>query len=144
MKYKYICKECGKISFAPSMTRIVKMEKLCKDCFSEKKIREKKTIREVCKWCGTEFFRSKAERTKYCSDECRRKGRIASNKLGRQMRDYEETRVCEWCGKEFKRSVFSLARYCSKKCSGKGRAIKLMKRHGTYTKEREDEKRKDD
>lgn len=103
-----LCKYCGEIK---EDSRFAKNRNKCKDCRYEE---SKKRHKHTCMCCGV-FFTSESKTSKYCSVECRAKGRI--------------TRVdtsCSWCGKQLSVERYFYQKfkhhYCDRKCQGKHRS----------------------
>lgn len=62
----YYCKNCGSLETAPSIEKIIELEKLCLSCKSSKSVGKK-----TCKICGNDFITVNGRQV-YCSEKCRK------------------------------------------------------------------------
>ena len=83
------------------------------------------SIEKPCVWCGT-VFEAVDNRTKFCSDECRRL------RVNKKNREYMRKRAmvekqCAYCGKNFSTKE-EIIRFCSKSCAALNRTEKQTDR----------------
>ena len=80
----------------------------------------------TCAVCGREFIPTCNANKKYCSFECKLKGKYARE---RDLRTAERLKVpgtCHICGRKFKREYLG-QKYCSDDCRNSPQAVRLRK-----------------